>query len=182
MSNNYQSLDDVPLKNVTNVEDEETANDSSYIFFKRNETSMRKEKDDNDIASKVGKFISRYNCAVIIFWLVALFSTAYFATQLLTNTQLAFTPPYSSPAAISHRKFEKLCPVQANISNVLILAYANDDSGDVTKNKEIEEFSFNLNKTLTEEYGDYIYGVESYYLLKAQTGVPDFLYNEFTVP
>ena len=179
MSNNYQSLDDVPLKNVTNVEDEETANDSSYIFFKRNETSMRKEKDDNDIASKVGKFISRYNCTVIIFWLVALFSTAYFATQLLTNTQLAFTPPYSSPAAISHRKFEKLCPVQANISNVLILAYANDDSGDVTKNKEIEEFSFNLNKTLTEEYGDYIYGVESYYLLKAQTGVPDFLYNEF---
>ena len=66
MSNNYQSLDDVPLKNVTNVEDEETANDSSYIFFKRNETSMRKEKDDNDIASKVGKFISRYNCTVAL--------------------------------------------------------------------------------------------------------------------
>ena len=180
MSNTYKPLTDVLLKNVTNVKEATPEEKNSYIFFKRTETSIRKEKDDNDFASKVGRCLSTYHCAVILLWLAALLSTAYFATQLLNNTQLAFTPPYSSPAAKSHRKFEQLCPVQANISNVLILAQTTDKNGDVTENKEIEEFSFNLNKTISEEYGDYIWGIEGYYLLKKEYGEPyNFLYNDF---
>ena len=125
--------------------------------------SVQEEKDDRDYAAKAGRFILNNKNIVIVFWLIALASTGYFATQLLTNTQLAFTPPYSSPAAISHRYFEKVCPVQANISNVLILAYTKDDS-DVRNNNEIEEFSFKMNKTISEEFGDYIWGIEGYFL------------------
>ena len=174
MADGYNSIE-----NNRNVNDlDSSASGDAYIFFSRNDVSVQEEKDDRDCAARAGRFILGYKNAVIVFWLIALLSTGYFATQLLTNTQLAFTPPYSSPAAISHRYFEKVCPVQANISNVLVLAYTNDDS-DVRKNDEVKEFSFKLNKTISEEYGDYIWGIESYFLLKQQDDIPDFLYNKF---
>ena len=174
MADGYSNIDN---SRAVNDLDSSSSGDA-YIFFSRNDVSVQEEKDDRDYAAKAGRFILNNKNTVIVFWLIALVSTGYFATQLLTNTQLAFTPPYSSPAAISHRYFEKVCPVQANVSNVLILAYTKDDS-DVRNNNEIEEFSFKMNKTLSEEYGDYIWGIESYFLLKQQDNIPDFLYNKF---
>ena len=111
---------DTMADGYSNIDNSRTVNDldssssgDAYIFFSRNDVSVQEEKDDRDYAAKAGRFILKNKNLVIVFWLIALASTGYFATQLLTNTQLAFTPPYSSPAATSHRYFEKVCPVQA---------------------------------------------------------------------
>ena len=119
----------------------------------------RKVVFNDDFSTRAVSCMKKYRRLLGVMWLLVFCCAAYFAPQLLSNTVLAFTPPEDSPAATGTRALEQVCPTQAKVSNLVILAEMTDGT-DIRKSKAVSAFSFALNKTLYKEYGDYMWGVQ----------------------
>ena len=151
------------LQDDPSVVVDELLTPGSYFFDPRE----KKVVVDDDFSTKAVSCMKKYRRLLAVMWLLVFCGAAYFAPQLLSNTVLAFTPPGDSPAAKGTRALEQFCPTQAKVTNLVILAEMKDGT-DITESKAVKAFSFALNETLYEEYGDYMWGVQGYFLLLKQ--------------
>eukprot|EP00040_Diaphanoeca_grandis_P013426 m.67862 g.67862 ORF g.67862 m.67862 type:complete len:837 (-) comp23881_c0_seq1:68-2578(-) len=128
-------------------------------------------------AARIAKFLQEWKISVIIFWVLALAGSGYFAPKLLTDTTMTFLPPPLSDAAKATTAFNEVFPVQAHLTNLVILVSTTDGS-DVRNSSLLKNLSIELNTSLTRKYGDFIWGdqVQSYYgILEQGAGDPLFI-------
>ena len=131
----------------------------------------------NDVAYKAATFFRKRGWFVLFVWVTTLGVSGYWAPDLLLNTELAFSPPQKSTAARANKQFDHLFPEASNVSNLVLLASTTDGS-DIRN--ATREFSLQLNQTLVDWKGAFIYNFESYWSLHnllEERGVPANLTN-----
>ncbi len=121
--------------------------------------------------------LHRHRLAVLLFWAAAALAALPFAPRLLQDTELTFTPPGDSQAARATRAFERLFPVQANLTNLVVLARTRDGA-DVRDKPALRDFCFALNASLHAERGfaagGRVFDFQSYFTL-TRLGAPPTL-------
>lgn len=128
----------------------------------------------NNFCLRYARFLKRHGSTVIIFWVVLLACSAYWAPKLLADTEFAFRPPSTTAAAQANRQFNELFPSQASITNLVMVATTTDGS-DVRN--ATETFSPALALMLNDTYGNYVCNYESYWTMKLALDMEGVLPN-----